>query len=169
MRSPKKLLSFVIAFSLLLSTNSSICLAASLPATVASLSITEQAFALPDAKVGLKYEYQFQSEGGLAPLTWKVLQGSLPPGLNFGCQWQASRHSIPGSTRRLCLSGRGLRLFQRTATIHTAFSAYGSGCATPHRYHAKLKDPHKSSEFGTGHQQFKRRRDFYNKRRKRPQ
>ena len=38
---------------------------------------------LPVAKAGSAYEYRFQSEGGLAPLTWKVAQGNLPPGLSL--------------------------------------------------------------------------------------
>jgi putative Ig domain-containing protein len=43
----------------------------------------EDVFALPEAKVGAPYEYQIQTEGGLAPLVWRVAQGELPPGVRL--------------------------------------------------------------------------------------
>src|SRR6478672_4501735 len=36
---------------------------------------------LPGARAGANYEYQFQSDGGLPPLTWRLVDGELPPGL----------------------------------------------------------------------------------------
>ena len=42
-----------------------------------------EAFPLPEAKVGSPYEYQFQTEGGLAPLKWSVIASALPPGLRL--------------------------------------------------------------------------------------
>src|SRR5215831_13819977 len=38
-------------------------------------------FVLPSGRDGAEYSYRFNSEGGLAPLTWRVVQGELPPGL----------------------------------------------------------------------------------------
>jgi hypothetical protein len=40
-------------------------------------------FALPEAMAGAAYEYQFRTEGGLAPLSWKVSEGNLPPGISL--------------------------------------------------------------------------------------
>jgi hypothetical protein len=56
------------------------------------------ALSLPDGKVGQSYEYQLQTEGGLAPLTWKVVGGELPPGIRL----EASGKFIgtPTSARR---------------------------------------------------------------------
>jgi len=41
------------------------------------------ALSLPDGRVGQGYEYQLRSEGGLAPLNWKVVSGEVPPGLSL--------------------------------------------------------------------------------------
>jgi hypothetical protein len=43
----------------------------------------EEALTMPEAKVGSAYEYQFQTEGGLAPLKWSIVAGILPPGLKL--------------------------------------------------------------------------------------
>ena len=51
--------------------------------TAADPIIAEEDFALPEAKVGATYEYQFQAEGGLAPFSWKIIQGELPPGVKL--------------------------------------------------------------------------------------
>src|SRR5262245_22933361 len=48
-----------------------------------ALTGAEDVFALPEAKVGAPYEYQIQTEGGLAPLVWRVTQGELPPGVRL--------------------------------------------------------------------------------------
>jgi hypothetical protein len=48
-----------------------------------ALTGAEDVFALPEAKVGAPYEYQIQTEGGLAPLVWRVAQGELPPGVKL--------------------------------------------------------------------------------------
>jgi len=45
--------------------------------------IIQEAPSLPEARVGENYQYQFQTEGGLAPLMWSVLRGSLPPGMTL--------------------------------------------------------------------------------------
>src|SRR5262245_2870934 len=45
--------------------------------------IIQEAPSLPEARVGVNYQYQFQTEGGLAPLMWRVLRGSLPPGMTL--------------------------------------------------------------------------------------
>lgn len=76
----KKLLSAITLFSLFLSNALPGAVAVAAPAP---LSIVEDAFALPDARVGTPYSYQFQTEGGLAPLTWRVADGELPPGIRL--------------------------------------------------------------------------------------
>jgi len=53
------------------------------PLAIAQPSDALSGSSLPPAKAGSTYEYRFQSEGGLAPLTWKVAQGDLPPGLSL--------------------------------------------------------------------------------------
>jgi Putative Ig domain len=42
-----------------------------------------EAFTLPEAMVGSAYEFQFQAEGGLAPLKWSVVAGAMPHGLRL--------------------------------------------------------------------------------------
>ena len=41
------------------------------------------ALSLPAGRAGLSYEYQLRTEGGLAPLTWRLVGGELPPGISF--------------------------------------------------------------------------------------
>jgi putative Ig domain-containing protein len=41
------------------------------------------ALSLPEGKVGQTYEYQLRTEGGLPPLTWRVVAGELPPGISL--------------------------------------------------------------------------------------
>lgn len=48
-----------------------------------SLLAVEEAFALPEGKVNVMYEFQFETEGGLPPLKWKVAQGALPAGIEL--------------------------------------------------------------------------------------
>jgi Putative Ig domain len=38
---------------------------------------------LPNGVVGDRYEFQLQSSNGLAPISWKVSDGQLPPGLRL--------------------------------------------------------------------------------------
>ncbi len=38
---------------------------------------------IPDAEVGVPYNYQFQATGGELPYTWTLLSGSLPTGLTL--------------------------------------------------------------------------------------
>ena len=45
------------------------------------LTIATQTGPLPDAIVGQAYNFTFQSNGGLSPITWSVTSGSLPTGL----------------------------------------------------------------------------------------
>ncbi len=56
------------------------------------------AFSLPDGKVGQSYDYQLQTEGGLAPLTWKVVEGELPPGISLDASGKLK--GIPATPRR---------------------------------------------------------------------
>ena len=98
MYSAKKLILIVVAFSIFLSNNLLPCLAASLPIIRVPLVIAEEAFALPEAKAGTEYEYQFQSEGGLAPLKWRTVQGTLPHRLRL--ETSGKLHGIPSQARR---------------------------------------------------------------------
>lgn len=41
------------------------------------------ALPLPDGKAGQSYEYQLRTEGGLSPLTWRVVGGELPLGISL--------------------------------------------------------------------------------------
>jgi hypothetical protein len=43
----------------------------------------EPAVALPEARVNADYRYQFQAEGGLAPLNWRIVEGVLPAGVRL--------------------------------------------------------------------------------------
>src|SRR5438105_4464282 len=50
-------------------------------------------FSLPPGKAGTEYEYQFRSEGGLAPLTWRIIEGELPVGLKL--ESSGKLHGVP--------------------------------------------------------------------------
>src|SRR5262245_5677359 len=95
MRFARNIGQVITLFSLLLPAHhpSAILLAAPAP-----LTITEDAFALPEARVGVPYEYQFQSEGGLAPLSWRVSRGEAPPGLKL--ENTGKLHGMPAQARR---------------------------------------------------------------------
>ena len=43
----------------------------------------QDAFSLPEARVGAAYEFSIPADGGLAPLKWKVAAGELPPGIEL--------------------------------------------------------------------------------------
>src|SRR5262245_40154404 len=87
MRYTKKIIVQIVTFSMILSAINVAGVAGSpsvRPAgTAATLTIAEDDFALPEAKVGVSYEYRFQTEGGLAPLNWSVVQGELPLGVKL--------------------------------------------------------------------------------------
>jgi hypothetical protein len=44
---------------------------------------TQELMSLPKGKVGIAYSAQIQTEGGQAPLAWRLATGELPPGLNI--------------------------------------------------------------------------------------
>jgi hypothetical protein len=52
-------------------------------------------FPLPEAKAGSPYEFQFQTEGGLAPLKWSV--SNLPPGLRL--EENGKLHGVPAQAQ----------------------------------------------------------------------
>lgn len=56
------------------------------------------ALSLPDGKVGQGYEYHLRSEGGLPPLTWRVVAGELPPGISL--EASAKLRGVPSTPRR---------------------------------------------------------------------
>jgi putative Ig domain-containing protein len=62
------------------------------------LTLNEPATTLPEAKAGSDYSHQFQAEGGLAPLTWRVKQGDLPAGI--GLEASGKLHGKPAQARR---------------------------------------------------------------------
>jgi len=47
----------------------------------AALKITTAAGALPDAIIGVPYSFNFQSNGGITPISWTLATGHLPAGL----------------------------------------------------------------------------------------
>ena len=50
---------------------------------ISSAGHGQEALNLPPAKVGVAYEYRMQTEGGLPPLRWKVVDGDLPAGIEL--------------------------------------------------------------------------------------
>lgn len=72
-----------------------------LRASYAMTTIASQeagAFSLPDGKAGQSYEYQMRTEGGLPPLTWKVVGGDLPPGISVDASGKVK--GVPTTPRR---------------------------------------------------------------------
>lgn len=59
-------------------------------------------FSLPDGKVGQGYEYQLRTEGGLPPVTWRVVGGELPPGIGFEASGRIK--GVPTAPRRQAYS-----------------------------------------------------------------
>lgn len=49
----------------------------------ASTALTMTSWALPDGRVGTAYSDTMSSSGGVAPHTWSVASGSVPPGLTY--------------------------------------------------------------------------------------
>ena len=45
--------------------------------------LVDEPFPLPAATAEKDYSYQFQSSGGIAPLTWHIIKGALPTGLTL--------------------------------------------------------------------------------------
>jgi hypothetical protein len=43
----------------------------------------QDGFSLPEAKVGVAFEFPIPAEGGLPPLSWKIVAGELPPGIEL--------------------------------------------------------------------------------------
>lgn len=56
------------------------------------------ALSLPDGKVGQTYEYQLRTEGGLSPLTWRVVGGELPSGISL--ESSGKLKGVPSTSRR---------------------------------------------------------------------
>src|SRR6267378_1082408 len=54
-----------------------IAISGALPAVVRG----QDAFTLPESKLGVVYEFPIAAEGGLPPLRWKIAGGELPPGI----------------------------------------------------------------------------------------
>src|SRR6185369_10478065 len=53
---------------------------------------------LPDGKAGQSYEYQMRTEGGLPPLTWRVVGGELPSGISLEASGKLK--GVPSAPRR---------------------------------------------------------------------
>jgi len=51
--------------------------------TALALAFNDSDFPLPDATVGVQYNFQLTGRAGCPPYTWKVLTGSLPPGIQL--------------------------------------------------------------------------------------
>lgn len=52
-------------------------------ATVSNYPLIVTTASLPDATVGTPYNATLTATGGLAPYTWSVISGALPPGLSL--------------------------------------------------------------------------------------
>jgi len=94
------------------------------------LTIATPTGPLPDAVVGLAYNFTFKSNGGLTPITWSVKSGSLPSGLtlspsgtitgtpttggSFSFTIQASDGSSPAQTITINVSVRSATLLAIT-------------------------------------------------------
>jgi hypothetical protein len=72
-----------------------------LRASYAMTTIASQeagAFSLPDGRVGQRYEYQLRTEGGLPPISWRVVGGELPPGIGLEANGRIT--GVPSAPRR---------------------------------------------------------------------
>jgi hypothetical protein len=82
---------------------SALCLISFLPdGIVASqspaASISADHIALPEGKQNVEYEFRFESEGGAAPISWRLAGGELPPGLTLDPSGRL--HGLPATARR---------------------------------------------------------------------
>jgi hypothetical protein len=94
-----KLLSFSFAWLF----TSALCLICVLPnGIVASQSpaaaVSADYIALPEGKQNVEYEFRFESEGGAAPISWRLVGGELPPGLTLDASGRL--HGVPSTVRR---------------------------------------------------------------------
>jgi hypothetical protein len=81
---------------------SALCLISFLPdGIVASQSpaaaISADHIALPEGKQNVEYEFRFESEGGAAPISWRLVGGELPPGLALDASGRL--HGLPAKAR----------------------------------------------------------------------
>ena len=51
--------------------------------TALALAFEDSNFPLPDATVGIQYNFQLKGRGECQPYTWTVISGSLPPGIQL--------------------------------------------------------------------------------------
>jgi len=65
--------------------------------TINSVSLTITTSSLPTAVVQLPYSAAVTNSGGIAPYTWKLVSGQLPPGLALGST-SGAISGIPGQT-----------------------------------------------------------------------
>jgi Putative Ig domain len=94
-----KLLSFSFAWLLA----SAVCLICVLSNGIAAsqgpaAAISADHIALPEGKQNVEYEFRFESEGGAAPISWKLVDGELPPGLTLDASGRL--HGLPSTARR---------------------------------------------------------------------
>lgn len=62
------------------------------------LILSNAGYTLPEARAGQPYQFQFESKGGLAPLSWRVAAGELPFGLQLDAAGKLS--GTPQQARR---------------------------------------------------------------------
>jgi len=53
--------------------------------------------ALPEGKQNVEYEFRFESEGGAAPINWRLVGGELPPGLTLDASGRL--HGLPSTAK----------------------------------------------------------------------
>jgi hypothetical protein len=80
-----------------------LCLISVLPDGIVASQSPATAFgadhiALPEGKQNVEYEFRFESEGGAAPISWRLVGGELPPGLTLDASGRL--HGLPSTARR---------------------------------------------------------------------
>jgi hypothetical protein len=93
----------LLSFSLAGLFASAMCLICVLPnGIVASqgpaAAIDAEHVALPEGEQNVEYEFKFESEGGAAPISWRLVGGELPPGLTLDASGRL--HGLPSKARR---------------------------------------------------------------------
>ena len=61
-------------------------------------TISAEHVALPEGEQNVEYEFRFESEGGAAPISWRLVGGELPPGLTLDASGRL--HGLPSKSRR---------------------------------------------------------------------
>jgi hypothetical protein len=82
---------------------SALCLICVMPNGIAAsqgpaAAINAEHVTLPEGEQNVEYEFRFESEGGAAPISWRLVGGELPPGLTLDASGRL--HGLPSKARR---------------------------------------------------------------------